>query len=106
MPPCRHTICTTHQRVLGNPHEQADRGNDCRMVSRLWPRGAHPTASPIERGMHALRSGLGVREYARASGREKQADQVSRERYAAEVLACANSEPLEFLDATRQLVEI
>jgi hypothetical protein len=60
--------------------------------------------SALERGMHALKSGMGVQEYAKAV--ERDADQVTRERHAAEVLACTNRPPAELIGYARHLAEI
>ena len=59
----------------------------------------------LERGLHALHSTMGVREYARAVVRGP--DQITRERQAAEVmLACANTIDPSAKDVTRHLAEI
>jgi protein gp37/ParB-like chromosome segregation protein Spo0J len=65
---------------------------------------AQSELTPLERGLHALKSSMGVREYARETGRKH--DQVVRERQAAEVVAHATSEPKAMEGYTRHLADI
>jgi ParB-like chromosome segregation protein Spo0J len=60
--------------------------------------------SALERGMHALRSGAGVREYARSI--ERAPSLVVRERQAAEVFTRVNSDATLLADKAKQLAEL
>ena len=59
--------------------------------------------SALERGMHALNSGLGAREYAKATGANP--GYVTTTRQAAEVFARANTSA-DHSERTRHLAEI
>jgi hypothetical protein len=59
---------------------------------------------PLERGMHALRSGKGVREYAREIERDHAL--VVRERKAAEVVTQVTTDRKPLADKAKQLAEL
>jgi ParB-like chromosome segregation protein Spo0J len=59
---------------------------------------------PLERGIHALQSGVGVREYARSI--ERAPSLVVRERQAAEVFTWVNGDAALLTDKAKQLAEI
>jgi hypothetical protein len=59
---------------------------------------------PLERGIHALRSGKGVREYAREV--ERAPSLVVRDRQAAEVFTNVNGDHTRLASKTMQLAEL
>jgi hypothetical protein len=69
----------------------------------MLPRNAQSELSPLERGMHALGSQLGVREYARESGLAPSA--ITYQRQAAELFTRVNSSR-DLLEKAKHLSEI